>query len=116
MMKERRFVGVLGLAVSGFCVAAPAFGQTPAETAQDARLAPVAGGLTAEQVGSRAEQTSFNAAALRQALHAADARLEQAKIAYYPKLTLTGSYTRLSNIEQPTFSLPNGQGGTASFD
>jgi outer membrane protein TolC len=58
------------------------------------------GGLTSEQVAARAQETSFDAAARRQALAAAEARLEQAKVAYLPKLTLTGSYTRLSEVAQ----------------
>jgi outer membrane protein TolC len=86
--------------------------EVPAEVPADslaARLAPVSSaGLTADQVARRAEETSFDAAARRQALAAAEARLDQAQVAYYPKLTLTANYTRLSDITQPTFSLGGG--------
>jgi outer membrane protein len=67
-------------------------------------LAPsTSGGLTSEQVAQRAQETSFDAAARRHALTAAEARLEQAKIAYYPRLTFTGSYTRLSEVPPLVF-------------
>src|SRR5262245_36174640 len=60
-------------------------------TTLDERLAPApAGGLTADQVAARAQQTSFDAAARRAAIDAAEARVDQAKAAYYPRLTVTG--------------------------
>jgi outer membrane protein len=72
--------------------------EAPPDTL-DKRLAPsTSGGLTSDQVAQRAQETSFDAAARRHALAAAEARLEQAKIAYYPRLTFTGSYTRLSEV------------------
>jgi len=71
----------------------------------DDRLAPSpGGGLTADQVAARAQETSFDAAARREAIHSAEAKLAQAQVAYYPKLTLTGRYTRLSPITQPDLS------------
>jgi outer membrane protein len=78
--------------------------EAPTDTLE-VRLAPsTSGGLTSEQVAQRAQETSFDAAARRQALVAAEARLEQAKVAFYPRVTLTGSYTRLSEI--PPFFIP----------
>jgi outer membrane protein len=76
------------------------------------RLAPSeGGGLTSDQVARRAGETSFDAAARRQALAAAEARLEQAKLAYYPRLTLTGSYTRLSDVPPFPFIDSSGRPG-----
>ncbi len=66
---------------------------------------PIAGGLSADQVARRAAATSYRAAAQGQALAAAEARLDQALVAYFPKLTVTASYTRLSPITPPTFGL-----------
>jgi outer membrane protein TolC len=74
----------------------------------DERLAPPpGGGLTSDQVAARAQQTSFDAAAQREAILSAETRVEQARAAYIPKLTLTGRYTRLSPITQ-SFPLPTG--------
>jgi outer membrane protein len=83
----------------------------------DARLAPSAGGgLTSEQVASRAQETSFDAAARRKALAVAEAKLEQATIAYFPRLQLLGNYTRISDIKQPTIDFGGtGQMGTFQF-
>ena len=81
--------------------------EAPRDTL-DVRLAPSeTGGLTSEQVAQRAQETSFDAAGRRHALAAAEARLQQAKVAFYPRLTLTGSYTRLSEI--PPFPYYNPQ-------
>src|SRR5438128_8792222 len=67
----------------------------------DERLAPApGGGLTANQVAARAEETNFDAAARRDAIVSAEAKLEQAKAAYFPKVTLTARYTRLSPLTQ----------------
>src|SRR5450432_875576 len=86
-------------------LAAGSAGAQPHETL-DARLAPgAAGGLTSDQVATRARESSFDAAAKTEAPKAADARLEQAQVAYYPKLTLTARYTRLSPVTQPVLAL-----------
>jgi outer membrane protein len=80
-------------------------GATPPDTL-DARLAPaVGGGLTSDVVATRARETNFDAAAKVEALKAANARLEQARVAYYPRLTLTARYTRLSPVTQPPIDL-----------
>jgi outer membrane protein len=89
------------------CAAILQSGRAAAEqqATLEERLAPSpGGGLTADQVAARAQETSFDAAARREAIHAAEARLGQAQVAYYPKLTFTGRYTRLSPITQPDLS------------
>src|SRR5258708_5679437 len=75
----------------------------------DSRLSPPisGGGLTSEQVAARAKETSFDAAQKREALNAAEAKLDEALVAYYPKLQLTARYQRLSPITQPVI-LVNG--------
>jgi len=101
-MKKLAVVGVFCAAAGHGASNRPARAAAPPDTL-DVRLAPsTESGLTSEQVAQRAQETSFDAAARRQALAVAEARLEQAKVAYYPKLTLTGSYTRLST--QPTIA------------
>ncbi len=110
-MKKMAIWGVLCAATVQAASQSSAAGAPPVETVRpdtlDARLAPISsGGLTADEVAARAQETSFDAGARRQALAVAEARLEQAKVAYYPKLTLTGSYTRLS--PQPAFNFSFG--------
>src|SRR6185503_414063 len=103
-MKKMVILGVFCAATGHALSTGPALAAAPSETL-DVRLAPsTSGGLTSEQVAQRAQETSFEAAAFRQALTAAEARLEQAKVAYYPKLTLLGSYTRLSEIPPIIFA------------
>ncbi|HEX9295574.1 MAG TPA: hypothetical protein VF881_07055, partial [Polyangiaceae bacterium] len=65
------------------------------------------GGLTSEAVGTRAEATSFEAAARREDLAAAVAAVDQALVAYFPKVTVTGRYTRLSPIDPPALGPSN---------
>jgi outer membrane protein len=115
-MNKMAILGAVCAATAAGWSAGVARAEVPPEAPADtlpARLSPVSSsGLTAEQVAKRAEETSFDAAARRQALTAAEARLDQATVAYYPKLTLTGNYTRLSDIAQPTFSFGSGPGST----
>ncbi len=61
------------------------------------------GGLTADEVARQARATSYVAAAQNEALVAAQARVNEALVAYFPKLTAIGSYTRLSPITAPVF-------------
>ena len=117
-MKKMAIMGVFCAATAEILSSRPMLAAQPErpETRDtlEARLAPTAsGGLTADEVARRAEETSFDAAARRHALAAAEARLEQAKIAYFPRLTLTGSYTRLSNI--PPFFIPSPTGQLQAF-
>ena len=67
------------------------------------------GGLTAEQVGQRAQLTSYQAKAAEQNLSAAGARAEQQWTNYLPRLGLTARYTRLSNFTPPSL----GSGGSS---
>ncbi len=94
---SRRFFVSIGCALSLETAALAA--DQPATL--DERLAPSpGGGLTSEQVAARAQQTSFDAAARREAIESAEAKVDQARAAYLPKLTLTGRYTRLSSVTQ----------------
>jgi outer membrane protein len=119
-MKKMAILGVFLAATVEAVAHSSAMAANPPETAGrpdslQSRLVPVSsGGLTSDQVAARAQETSFDAAARRQALASAEARLEQAKNAYYPKLTLTGSYQRLSDLSQPAFNVGSTTGGTSS--
>jgi outer membrane protein TolC len=59
------------------------------------------GGLTSDQVALRARATSYNAAAQRAVLAQAEARLDQALVAYFPRLTLSATYQRNSRVPAP---------------
>ncbi len=61
-------------------------------------LKPTEGGLTAEQTAKRAGQTSYQAKAADENLRGAAARVDAAWVAFLPRLTGTGSYTRLSEL------------------
>jgi outer membrane protein TolC len=61
------------------------------------------GGLTSAVVATRAEATSFDVQAKREELEAAAAQVDQALIGYFPRLSATGRYTRLSPIDPPVF-------------
>src|SRR5262245_16360707 len=60
------------------------------------------GGLTAEQVAKRARSTSFDVKARQEEVVAAAAGVDQALVAYFPRLALTARYTRLSPVPSPT--------------
>lgn len=78
-----------------------------------AALAPHRGGLTADEVAERAQATSFEVKAKGEAVFAAEAQLKQAIVGYFPRLALTGRYTRLSKVEYP--SLVPAEGPFAAF-
>lgn len=82
----------------------------PARAMADATAA-VPGGLTAEQVASRAQQTSYAARAAERNVEAAEARTAQAQTNYFPRIGLTARYTRLSDFTPPPISL----GGSGSL-
>jgi outer membrane protein TolC len=65
-------------------------------------------GLTADEVARRLVATSANLAAKRHGVDAAAASVSQAKSGYYPRVTVSASYTRLSDIDPPSI----GGGGT----
>src|SRR4051794_34922833 len=64
--------------------------------------AAVPGGITAEQVGTRAAQTSYQAKAAQYNLEGASARVDQAGVGYIPRVGLTARYTRLSDFTPPS--------------
>jgi outer membrane protein len=64
--------------------------------------APSGAGLTSEQVGQRAQTTSYQAKAAEQNLTAAGARAEQQWTNYLPRIGLTARYTRLSDFTPPS--------------
>jgi outer membrane protein TolC len=81
----------------------------------DAFLAPSRGGLTSDQAALAAERTTYDAAQRRQELAAADAKVDEAMVAYYPKLALTAAYQRLSPVRLQTIDVPTTAGGTTSL-
>jgi outer membrane protein TolC len=62
----------------------------------------VPGGITAEQVGTRAAATSYQAKAAEENASAASARADAAWANYLPRLGLKASYTRLSEFKPPS--------------
>jgi outer membrane protein TolC len=71
-------------------------------------MAAVPGGITAEQVGVRAAQTSYTAKASEETSYAAESRTDAARVGFLPRLVLTGRYQRLSGFTPPAF-------GTSQF-
>lgn len=93
------------LVVSGFAEAAEPEGT-------ERRLADLVnrpGGLTSDEVAARTAATSTQAAAERARVATVDAEIDRVKLDYYPRLTLTGRYTRLSPIQQPTLGPGTGR-------
>ena len=80
----------------------PAGGErvVPSEELPD--VARVPGGWTAETVGARASKTSFDVAAKEASLRAAEARVASAVVAFFPRLSGLGSYTRYQDLAQPS--------------
>lgn len=72
-----------------------------------AQFAP-SGGLTADEVARQASATSFDVRARQAEIEAASAGVDQALYAFFPRLALTASYTRLSPITPPALALGNG--------
>jgi outer membrane protein TolC len=62
----------------------------------------VPGGWTADAVGARARKTSFDVAAKDALLRAAEARVASAVVAFFPRLSGLGSYTRYQDLTQPS--------------
>ncbi len=62
------------------------------------------GSITAEQVGTRSQLTSYQAKAAEQNLTAAGARADQQWTNYLPRIGLTARYTRLSSFTPPTLT------------
>jgi len=59
------------------------------------------GGVTADQAGARAAQTSWSAKASMESLRGAAARVDEAWAGFLPRLSTVGKYTRLSNFTPP---------------
>jgi len=91
--------------------------QGQPEEPEDSVLKGEPGGLTADQVGKRAADTSYQAKASAEALRGAAARVDEAWSAFLPRLSTVASYTRLSPLTPPslgsilitTASCPTGQ-------
>ncbi len=60
------------------------------------------GGITADQAGARAAQTSWSAKASMESLRGAAARVDEAWATFLPRLSAVGKYTRLSNFTAPS--------------
>jgi len=60
------------------------------------------GGITADQAGARAAQTSWSAKASMENLRGAAARVDEAWAGFLPRLSAVGKYTRLSNFTAPS--------------
>src|SRR5437763_13065043 len=91
----------------GLPPAAPARPLPPppgAEVVDLLRIEP--GGLTAEQVATRAVQTSFVVRSAEANERAATARVDHYSAFYIPTLTLTARYTRFSTFTPPAGALP----------
>jgi outer membrane protein TolC len=95
-------------------VAAPARAQmtaTPAAMAPSppdplSSLRAAGGGLTADEVARRAAESSVDARVKERGAEAADARRDEAAAGYWPKLTGTARYTRLSAVAPIAFADP----------
>ncbi len=59
-------------------------------------------GLTADEVARRAVKSNAQIVAKKRAIDSADASVDQAKASFYPGLTLSARYTRLSDIPVPS--------------
>jgi outer membrane protein TolC len=95
----------------------PAAPAAPAPAADDTTPLPIPqeliqvgpGGITAEQAGARAAQTSWQAKASMENVRSAAARVDGAWAAFLPRLSALGKYTRLSNFTPPAIPfLPAG--------
>jgi outer membrane protein TolC len=62
-------------------------------------LAPKPGGLTPTEVGRAAERTRHPVRQKQADLRAASARVDQALVSYFPRVTLTATYARLSPVD-----------------
>lgn len=60
-------------------------------------------GLTADRIAARAVATSFDVRARHAEVAAASAAVDQALVGYFPRVTVSARYARLSDITPPTF-------------
>lgn len=66
------------------------------------------GGITSDQVGTRAAATSWSAKASEESLRGAAARVDQAWASFLPRLSGIAKYTRLSDFTPPSFGFLGG--------
>ena len=85
--------------------AAPAL-PPPSKDALAAALAPRVGGLTAEDAAKLAVKSKPSVRAKQEDLKAAAAKVDQALVNFFPRVSLSATYTRLSNVTG--FSLGGG--------
>ncbi len=80
----------------------------------DERLARlyVPGGLTAEQVSERARASSPGLRAKRYGVAGAEAKVDEVRANFVPKVSGTARYTRLSDLTMPPLNLGGGSGGS----
>jgi outer membrane protein TolC len=96
--------GTALLATTAAGAAPPAAGDTDEAATLVSKLGNVLGrpgGLTSDTVATRAAATSFDVKSKRDDIEAAAAQVDQALVGYFPRLNLTGRYTRLSPIAVP---------------
>ncbi|XXX81151.1 TolC family protein [Sorangium sp. So ce134] len=67
-------------------------------------LAPQPGGLTPDEVAKAALRTRASLRVKQAELRAASARVDQAVVNFFPRVTVTASYTRLSEVERASLS------------
>ncbi len=80
----------------------PAASESAAPSQSHPDIARVPDGWTADAVGARARKTSFDIAAREATLRAAEARVAAAVVAFFPRLSGVGSYTRYQDLVQPS--------------
>ncbi|MFT3764098.1 MAG: TolC family protein [Minicystis sp.] len=87
--------------------AAPPAQAMPAQAPDPiaAALAPRPGGLTPEEVAKLAAKTKPSVRAKQEDLKAAAAKVDQALVGFFPRVSLTATYTRLSPVTQPPFMI-----------
>jgi outer membrane protein TolC len=96
--------GTALLATGAVGAAPPAAGDNDESGTLESKVGSVLGrpgGLTSDTVAKRAEATSFDVKSKRDDIDAAAAQVDQALVGYFPRLGLTGRYTRLSPISVP---------------
>ena len=80
----------------------PAGGERALPSNSLPHIARVPGGWTADAVGARARTTSFDVAAKQASLRAAQAHVAAAVVAFFPRLSGLGTYTRYQDLAQPS--------------
>jgi outer membrane protein TolC len=87
-------------------ISAPAVATAPEPQDPLSSLKAAGGGLTADEVARRAAETSVEARVKGRGAEAADARRDEAAAGYWPRLTGTARYTRLSPVPPIAFADP----------